>query len=134
MNIIGLDACKYGWCGIGFIDDELIWGCFSSLDELIQKQPNLDRLLVDIPIGLSSKKFKRTVDALARTYLKKRKSSIFSPPCREALYVENYKQALAKNREIEGKGISIQAYNIGEKIKEVDEWIDHQPKQIGTLT
>lgn len=130
MNIIGLDACKYGWCGVGLIEDELIWACFSGLDELLQKQPNLNRLLIDIPIGLSSKNFRRTVDALARTYLNKRKSSIFSPPCRGALYAENYKEALAKNREIEGKGISIQAYNIGEKIKEVDEYINHKPKQI----
>jgi predicted RNase H-like nuclease len=62
--------------------------------------------------------------------LTKRKSSIFSPSCREALYAKNYKDALALNRQVCGKGISIQAYNIGPKIKEVDEWLNSQPKQL----
>lgn len=130
MKIIGLDACKYGWCGIGYINNELVYGCFADLDELLRKHPDLDRILIDIPIGLTSKNFRRTIDALARTYLEKRKSSIFSPPCREALYVENYKKALAKNKEVEGKGISIQAYNIGPKIKEVDEWYNIKPQKL----
>jgi predicted RNase H-like nuclease len=129
MEIIGLDACKYGWCGIGYINSKMVYGCFANLNELIQKHPEFDRILIDIPIGLSSENFKRTADSEARTYLKKRKSSIFSPPCRDAIYAENYQQALAINREIEGKGISIQAYNISAKIKEVDEWINSKPKK-----
>lgn len=130
MNTIGLDACKFGWCGIGRINKKRIWGCFRNLDELLIKHPKLERILIDIPIGLSSYNFRRTLDTKARTLLSKRKSSIFSPPCRKALYANNYKEALATNRKIEGKGISIQAYNIGEKIKEVDEWVIQKPKQI----
>jgi predicted RNase H-like nuclease len=129
MEIIGLDACKYGWCGIGYINNKMVYGCYPHLGELIIKHPELNRILIDIPIGLTSENFKRTVDAKARTFLNKRKSSIFSPPSRNALYAENYKQALAINREIEGKGISIQAYNIGEKIKEVDEWLNTKPQR-----
>lgn len=130
MNIISLDACKTGWCGIGQIDAQLVWGCFQNLEELVKTHPKLDRILIDIPIGLSSKNFRRTLDKKARTLLNKRKSSIFSPPCREALYADNYREALAINRQICGMGISIQAYNIGNKIRAVDEWYKHKSASI----
>lgn len=130
MNIIGIDACRSGWCGVGVIDHQKIWGCFGSLRELTNFYPNLQRVLIDIPIGLSSKNFSRTVDAKARAYLGQRKSSIFSPPCREAIYAHNYKDALNINKGICGKGISIQAYNISQKIKEIDEWTDTKPEAI----
>ena len=130
MNFIGLDACKLGWCGIGLYDNTLIWDCYKNLDEVLKKHPNIQRILIDIPIGLSSINFSRTVDTQARTYLNKRKSSIFSPPCREALQAKTYKEALAINRQICKKGISIQAYNIGSKIKAVDQWLEHKPETI----
>lgn len=129
-NVVGLDACKMGWCGIGQVGDDLFWGCYSHLDDLINHYPNLQHLLIDIPIGLTSHHFTRTIDTKARTYLNKRKSSIFSPPCREALYAKDYKEALAINREITGKGLSIQAYNIGPKIKAVDEWYSQKPQHL----
>ena len=130
MNVIGLDACKMGWCGIGVINKKIISDCFEDLHDLTAKHPNLERILIDIPIGLSSKNFERTIDSQARQLLNKRKSSIFSPSCREALYANNYKEALAINKEICGKGISIQAYNIGSKIKEVDEWYNTKPDRL----
>ena len=133
MNIIGLDACKSGWCGIGEVNAKLIWGCFKNLSELLEVYPDLQRILIDIPIGLSSKNFNRSIDAKARTYLKYRKSSIFSPPCREAIFADNYKEALRINKSICGKGISIQAYNISQKTKEIDLWIDQKPESIKIL-
>jgi len=129
-NFIGLDACRMGWCGVGQINGRLIWGCFKSLEDLIKTYPKINLILIDIPMGLSSKHFSRTVDAKARTYLNKRKSSIFSPPCREALFTENYQEALEVNQKITGKGISIQAYNISPKIKAIDEWLNEKPKDL----
>lgn len=130
VNIVGLDACKIGWCAIGRIQNTLVSRCFKDLDEVIKVYSNLEQILIDIPIGLSSESFTRTVDVEARKHLKNRKSSIFSPPCREALYAKNYKDALQINKQVEGKGISIQAYNIAQKIKEVDEWIDKNTQNI----
>lgn len=130
MNVIGIDACRRGWCGVGRIDGNIISCCFKNLTVVTKTCKNLNRILIDIPIGLSSRNFSRTVDAKARKLLNTRKSSIFSPPSREALYTESYKEALQINRQIEGKGISIQAYNIAEKIKEVDEWIDRNTLDI----
>lgn len=127
-NFIGLDACRMGWCGVGQEKGQLFWGCYQSLEALCKDHPDLQRILIDIPIGLSSKNFTRTVDTKARTHLNKRKSSIFTPPCREALYAKNYQEALRINRQITDKGLSIQAYNIGIKIEAVDKWFaqNHQ--------
>jgi predicted RNase H-like nuclease len=90
-------------------------------------------MLIDIPIGLSSKNFLRTVDTVARTHLSIRKSSIFSPPSREALRAEKYQNALTINKHIEGKGISIQAFNIGNKISEIDAWLDKKRSGLEVL-
>lgn len=130
MNVLGIDACKMGWCVVGRMNDALVWGCYESIKEVITAYPDVERTLIDIPIGLSSDRFTRTVDQKARTYLDKRKSSLFSPPCRKAVYASNYKDALELNRKITGKGISVQAYNISAKIKEVDQWLNTEPKDI----
>jgi len=130
LNVLGIDACKKGWCVVGRIENRLVWGCFTKIEDVVSTYPDVDRILIDIPIGLSSKHFMRTVDAKARKYLEKRKSSLFSPPCREALFANTYKEALAINRAITGKGISIQAYNISSKIKEIDEWFTSKPEEI----
>lgn len=112
------------------INNQWVWGCYNRIDDVVAEYADVDRILIDIPIGLSSKNFSRTVDAEARKYLTKRKSSIFSPPCRKAVYATDYKTALAINKEVTGKGISIQAYNISPKIKEIDIWLDSKPKHI----
>jgi predicted RNase H-like nuclease len=127
LNVLGIDACKLGWCVVGDVENSLVWGCFTDIEEVLKAYPKVERLLIDIPIGLSSAHFKRTVDAKARQQLSKRKSSIFSPPCREAVYAPTYQEALVINKKIEGKGISIQAYNISDKIKEIDTWLDQNP-------
>jgi predicted RNase H-like nuclease len=130
MNLLGLDACKLGWCVIGNVNSSMVWGCFQNIHQVIETYPNTNRILIDIPIGLSSQNFSRTIDAEARKLLNKRKSSIFSPPCREALFETNYRSAHETNKRICGKGISIQAYNIGTKIIEIDEWIDVKENQL----
>ena len=130
MNSLGIDACRMGWCVIGEINSSLVWGCYKSIKEVEQAFPAVETILIDIPVGLSSLKFERTIDIKARQYLKNRKSSIFSPPCREAVYTNPYQAALKLNRQVIGKGMSIQAYNLSPKIKEIDEWLDSKPEHI----
>ena len=48
------------------------------------------------------------------------KSSLFTVPCREAVYASSYPEANEINRKILEKGISKQSWNICPKIKEVD--------------
>lgn len=61
----------------------------------------------------------------ARGHLKGKAPSIFNVPCRQAVYLKGYKNANEKNREILGKGITLQSFGICSKIKEVDEFLNN---------
>lgn len=120
---VGIDGCKGGWCVVTSRPNKWEVSIFSDIREVSQTIP-LELALIDIPIGLSSEFFFREVDNTARQYLGKGwSSSIFTPPCREAIVMEDYKKALSVNRTILGKGFSIQAWNICPKIREVDQFL-----------
>ncbi|MYI83480.1 MAG: DUF429 domain-containing protein, partial [Chloroflexi bacterium] len=82
-------------------------------------------ILIDIPIGLPNSGDGRACDAEARLRPGRRRSSVFTPPGREALRADlhdhSHKRVSDVNREETGKGLSIQAFGIVPKIREVDE-------------
>ncbi|WP_038053718.1 DUF429 domain-containing protein [Thermotoga sp. Mc24] len=82
--------------------------------------------LVDIPIGLP-KKGERECDRLARRILSKRAASVFTVPCRAAVYQKSYKDALRVNRICQGKGFPIQFCHIAKKVREVDAFLRSYP-------
>merc|ERR1712070_431832 len=62
---------------------------------------------------------------------KGKKSSVFNAPCRQAVRANNYIQAKEINKKILSKSISIQSWNISNKINEVDEFlIKNKNKQL----
>jgi predicted RNase H-like nuclease len=96
----------------------------SSNDELLEKFPKLDRVFIDMPIGIpKGANFPRKCDLNAKSILKSRHSSIFFPPCREALYQPSYQSALKIHRKLVHKGFSIQAWNLTKKIRELDGFV-----------
>jgi len=126
MKIAGIDSCPLGW--IVILQDQ---NGFSSLavtqfSELIDLHPDLRRVFIDIPIGLSSEGFYRTVESSMRKQLEKRASTIFTPACREAVYAKNYDAAREINKRVLGKSISIQSHNISKKIKEIDQFFQEK--------
>jgi predicted RNase H-like nuclease len=130
MRIIGLDGCKGGWICASIHDVTqnpiLSIEFIESLDTLV----NIDFTVgfVDIPIGLSEFEYKRTLDDYLRKMLsKKRKSSVFKAPCRNAVYASSYDLAKEINLKETGKSISIQAWNICPKIKEMEHFILKNP-------
>lgn len=127
MSIGGIDGCKKGWLLVKY-SNNYSFGVYQNISELIKDNEDLKRILIDIPIGLSSKKLERTIEKNLRSELKNRHSSVFNPPCREALYEKDYLTAKQKNIEIEGKSFSIQSYNISNKIKEIDEYLRGNPQ------
>ncbi|CAB5161479.1 hypothetical protein D3OALGA1CA_5082 [Olavius algarvensis associated proteobacterium Delta 3] len=133
---IGVDGCKAGWFFI-CIDaaGDANFGIYKNINELWHAFHNATVILIDIPIGLMSKKgIGRACDDAARNVLKPlRHSSIFSPPCSEALSAENYEEACNINQKVCGRKISIFAWGISPKIKEVDDFLQHTPEAIGIL-
>ena len=119
---LGIDGCKYGWICAQLKNEAVSLTLFGHINEV--KKLDSQRIFIDIPIGLSDQFNTRTIDFELRKLLsKKRKSSVFTPPIREALEAPTYQLGNQINKSISGKGISIQAWNIGHKIKEVNQFL-----------
>jgi len=119
---LGVDACPYGWIAL-IIEKNQGWKLekFEDIEQLWKKYSIASIILIDIPIGLRKNSGKpRVCDSTAREYLGKRSSCIFPTPCRKALSAVTYEEANKTNRELTGKGLSKQTYNIMPKIREVD--------------
>ena len=119
---LGIDGCRYGWICAQLKNEAISLTLFGHINEV--KKVDSQRIFIDIPIGLSDQFNTRTIDFELRKLLsKKRKSSVFTPPIREALEAPTYQLGNQINKSISGKGISIQAWNIGHKIKEVNQFL-----------
>ncbi len=123
MKYIGVDGCKIGWfyTAIDFYSQWNI-GTFPNIKDLWKAHSDATLILIDIPIGLPFKE-PRACDLKARKLLGPgRSSSVFPPPCREALSANTYEEACRLNKNVLGKKITLQAYHISKKIKEVDDF------------
>lgn len=90
--------------------------------ELAAQTPDVDVIAIDIPIGLPDHGT-RGADLAARRALGKRWQTVFLTPIRPAIEAPTYPAANRIAKEINGAGISRQAYALKEKILEVDRWI-----------
>jgi predicted RNase H-like nuclease len=127
-KFIGVDGCKAGWFFVALGKrDSAEFGVFENIEKLYKRYSDAQSILIDIPIGLpTTGNADRSCDKEARRVLSpKRHTSIFSPPCREALKADSFKGACQINREILGKGVTQQTYHIFKKIKEVDDFLNH---------
>ena len=121
LPITGVDGCPAGWYAVSLAaDGRRVEGrVFARFEDLLQACPAPACLAVDMPIGLSERGA-RACDEAARQLLKQRGSSVFPAPLRGVLGATTHAQASARRQAIEGKGMSIQAYNILRKVEEVD--------------
>jgi predicted RNase H-like nuclease len=123
MKLGGIDGCSAGWVIASSLDGKYELEIYDNFKSIISNYGNLDRILIDIPVGLSSKKAGRTIDAKLRQELKNRSSTVFNAPCRSAVYESDDKLARQFNIQTENKSLSIQSLAIRGKIKEVDEYL-----------
>ena len=122
-KVAGLDGCPAGWLLFYGYNNEFDFQLISSIKEAIPIFEQCRYIFIDIPIGLSSKAYQRQVEGQMRKLLQGRSSTIFTPPCREAIECKDYAVANEVNRQITGKGLSVQAFNISKKIAEVDTFL-----------
>ena len=126
MKYIGIDGCKAGWLLAGLGEEGIAgYALLGTIDELSAYLDKAECILIDIPIGLRTRHTdERVCDKLARKLLSPRRaSSVFPVPSRCAIDCDDYRQALALNRECTGRGITKQTFNIMPKIREVDSWL-----------
>ncbi len=124
----GLDGCRAGWVLAtvpargrvprpGVVEIAVV----SSIGEVVAALDagDLAAVAVDIPIGLAARD-PRACDIEARRRLGPRRSSVFPAPARAVLGARTYEEACTVSRQVSGKGLSKQLFNIVAKIEEVD--------------
>ena len=118
--IAGVDGCDGGWLAVMEMSDGGHFvAIYDSFEKLIANQ-DLKTVLIDIPIGLSSKG-PRLCDIEARRFIGPRNSSVFPAPLRPMLKARSWAEACEVRFQIEGKRCSKQAWAITDKIRTVDE-------------
>ena len=118
----GVDGCREGWISVtsDLSSGQYSWSLASSLRELADAEPRSEVIAVDVPIGLPDSG-SRECDIAARRLLGPgRASSVFPAPIQRVLDSKTHAEASAVREAAEGKRISIQAWAIIPKIREVD--------------
>lgn len=120
--IYGIDGCRAGWLVISFDGQALEMALVTTLSAL--RIPDTSIVFIDMPIGLSEGgPDGRACDRLVRRQLSPVKhSSVFTPPCRAAVYADRA-DAIAVNVGHTGKKLSQQSLNIVPKIRELDAFL-----------
>ncbi len=125
--VAGVDGCPAGWIAVIHplsrpASAHLV--LFSSFRDVLEHQPELNTIAVDIPIGLPDRAGAggRAADREARSVLGQRQSAVFAVPSRRAIMCENYRDACdaAYATSDPPRKISKQAFNIFPKIRDVD--------------
>ncbi len=143
MICAGVDGCKGGWIVVrrdaGLSLEARV---FERFVDIVAWLPPDAVIAVDMPIGLPQMGTPqgRAAESAARPLLNKRRSSIFAIPSRAAVYAET--GAIAKGGYIAAHalasaearrtseppaGVSIQAFGIFPKIREIDAMLVHTP-------
>ncbi len=124
-RVLGVDACKTGWIGI-VLERDRVWAHYAStIGELVSTAESAGELAVvgiDMPIGLPDVG-RRRADVQARQVVGPRRSSVFTTPVRPAVDAGDYAATVRVSRELTGGGISVQAFSLMTRIREVDTWV-----------
>jgi predicted RNase H-like nuclease len=143
-TVVGVDGCPGGWIAVWRQKDgQPSVQVFAAFAALIATFPDDAIIVVDMPIGLPdfSQRGGRGPEALVRPLLGQRQSSVFSIPSRAAVYaetapfttVEEWYAAHRRASEVAmrtsdpPRGVSIQAFGIFPKIREIDVLMRERP-------
>ena len=123
--VAGADGCRDGWICLRArkqrdadleVVDLTVVPDFATLIRLAR---DCAALAVDIPIGLSEDG-RRQADYAARRLLGPRRSSVFPPPPRFVLGMDDYETANSASKSRFRRGLQKQTFNISPKIREAD--------------
>jgi predicted RNase H-like nuclease len=123
---IGVDGCRAGWLRILFDGETAAMTLCKGFAEVALHTADTP-VFIDMPIGfVTAGVAGRACDQAARRYLSPlRHSSVFTPPCRAAVYADKA-MASALNFSHTGKKLSQQSLNIVPKMRALDEFLQAQ--------
>lgn len=143
--VAGVDGCKAGWVAVVRVPGEAPRATICGrLEHLVDALPPNAVIVVDMPIGLPDfiRGSGRGPEMAVRPLLGMRQSSVFSIPSRAAVYAEpaafttleewyaahRRASAVARATSDPPRAISIQAFGIFSKIREIDELLRRRPE------
>ncbi len=134
-SYVGVDGCSGGWFAVTYDPGEgdLDHGLYETFAAVVSASPDAERLLVDIPVGLPQTG-RRRCDEEAKQRLGSRASTVFFAPCRAVLDAADHETASTMNRVRTGYGLSIQAWHLVPKIREVDAVLRSSPASREAIT
>ena len=121
-RVTGIDGCKSGWLAVTLdISSESIEHAVHLNGTALFEALGDSRVIaIDIPIGLTERG-PRECDRAARALLgRPRGSSVFPAPVRAALSAGSRSEADRITRDTDGRGVGAQAWNIYERMLEID--------------
>ncbi len=150
VTVAGVDGCKAGWVAVVAEPGRPVYSrVVGSFAELVGQLPGDAAIAVDMPIGLPDFTHHggRGPEVLVRRFLAERQSSVFSIPSRAAVYaaaeefstIERWYAAhreasrIARETSDPPRGVSIQAFGIFSKIRELDGLLIARPELRGKI-
>ena len=121
--VAGVDGCRGGWVVVttGVAGPLITVEVAPAIGPVIERvrSGEFAVLAVDMPIGLAADG-PRACDTEARRRLGVRRSTVFPTPPRPLLGSPDHAEAVRRGRALDGRGISIQAFNLLPRIAELD--------------
>lgn len=122
--VLGVDGCPGGWLGASVTGREVSWLLLADAAAILAVDASA--IGIDIPIGLPESG-RRECDVAARLALGVARNSVFFTPVRATLAAGSYPEANALSRDVTGKGMSKQTWNILDRIADVDSALGEPP-------
>lgn len=128
LRVAGVDLARGALAVVVLEGDRVVeaFRCESFADALLV---DAEVVAVDVPIGVPDEE-PRAADVAARQFVGPRASSVFTTPIRRALEASTYAEARRIATETTGKSVSAQAYALGRRILELDEYAERDPRVI----
>lgn len=128
----GLDWAGKGWFAVVYNGEQWDAGFYPTILNFWHAT-DVDRALIDIPIGLTASD-PRACDDVAATYLDDQSSKVFDTPVSEAVFAQNIDAAKAVHEERDvGFSITNQAWGIVPRIREADVFLQQHPEASDVL-
>lgn len=123
--VAGIDGCRTGWV-VAIADSRpdtplIRVEIVTAIDEIVDRvrSGEFAAVAIDMPIGLPDSGT-RACDVATRARLGRKGSSVFPAPVRAVLGSADHAEAVKRSRAIDGRGVTIQAFNILAKIEQLD--------------
>lgn len=121
-GVLGVDGARGGWVGALVRGHDVRWLVLPDVQAALAV--DADVVAIDMPIGLPETG-RRSCDLAAKRLLGAAHPRVFLTPPRDVLGCPDHPTASARHRElVEGAGLSIQTWNIVDRMREVDDAAD----------